>query len=184
MPLPESDLDLTLTPLSHADPHAIEALLDAAFGADRRKRTAYRLRENATALPELSFAAWRDETLVGTLQSWPVALRTGDAVVSLTMVGPVAVAPQAQGQGIGTSLMDRLVRRAEGPLVMIGDPEYYERWGFLAAPAAGWRVAAGPYEQHRLLARVSTAFSKSGTLEPSARHTSKRDDPASFCFAE
>jgi predicted N-acetyltransferase YhbS len=160
-------LALTLTPLAKADPAAVEALLDAAFGADRRGRTAYRLREGATAIPALSFAAWEGERLVGTLQSWPVALRSAKGVDALVMVGPVAVSPDLQGTGIGKVLMQALLDAADasgaGALMMIGDPEYYERFGFTAAPAAGWRID-GPYEQRRLLARVRRDVAAEGQL--------------------
>jgi predicted N-acetyltransferase YhbS len=162
-------LAVTLTSLSDTDPEAVEALLDAAFGTDRRGRTAYRLRADATAIPQLSFAAWDGERLVGTLQSWPVALRTAAGTDALVMVGPVAVVPDLQTQGIGKALMAALIEAAEATgsdaLMMIGDPEYYERFGFTAEPAAGWRID-GPYEQRRLLARVRRPVVAEGNLIP------------------
>ena len=49
-------------------------------------------------------------------------------------IAPLAVAPDHQGQGVGTSLMTELLRRLEAagrPLaVVLGDPAYYERFGF------------------------------------------------------
>lgn len=157
----------TLTPLSDADPAVVEALLDAAFGTDRRGRTAYRLREGAVAIPELSFAAWDGARLVGTLQCWPVALRTAAGSEALVMVGPVAVVPDAQARGVGKALMAAMIEAAEATgadaLMMIGDPEYYERFGFTAAPAAGWRID-GPYEQRRLLARLRRNVAREGEL--------------------
>jgi len=160
---------LRLTPLADANPSGIEALLDAAFGADRRTRTAYRLRESADWLPALSFAAWQGERLIGSLQSWPVALCSAGGADRLVMVGPVAVAPDVQGTGIGRALMDALIAAAaqEGAdaLMMIGDPDYYSRWGFSAEASAGWRID-GPYEQHRLLARLERPVARKGQLVP------------------
>ena len=164
-----TSLAVTLTPLAKADPKMVETLLDAAFGTDRRGRTAYRLREGAAAIPALSFAAWEGERLVGTLQSWPVALRAAESSDTLVMVGPVAVVPDLQTQGIGKALMAALIAAAgqtgADGLMMIGDPEYYERFGFTAEPAAGWRID-GPYEQRRLLARLPRAVSRNGDLVP------------------
>lgn len=172
---------VTLTPLSNAGPEAVEALLDAAFGADRRGRTAYRLREGAVAIPELSFAAWEGARLVGTLQSWPVALCRADGSDTLVMVGPVAVVPDLQTQGIGKALMAALIDAAEttgaDALMMIGDPEYYERFGFTAAPAAGWRID-GPYEQRRLLARVRRDVAPEGELR--SCHCREDGNPPAF----
>jgi predicted N-acetyltransferase YhbS len=166
-------LSFRLTPLTEAEPAAIEALLDAAFGTDRHARTAYRLREGAAPLPALSFAAWEGQRLVGTLQSWPVALRTEDGCAALVMVGPVAVLPERQGSGVGKALMDALIAAADAEradaLMMIGDPPYYGRWGFSAEHTQGWRID-GPYEQHRLLARLRREMADSGELVSLVRH--------------
>lgn len=178
-------MPIVLTPLAKADPEAVEALLDAAFGADRRGRTAYRLREGASAIPELSFAAWDGERLAGSLQSWPVGLRRAAVVEPLVMVGPVAVAPDLQGAGVGKALMKALVEAADATgasaLMMIGDPEYYERFGFTAEPAAGWRID-GPYEQRRLLARLKRAVALQGELI-SLRHSPESGNSAAFAAA-
>ncbi len=109
-------------------------------------------------LPELSFAMV-DETgsLIGTLQSWPVALIGAAGERSpLIMVGPVAVEPAHQNGGHGRALMDKVVAKAKAmatdPLIMIGDPEYYGRfWGFSAEHTGSWS-APGPFEPRRLLA--------------------------------
>ena len=137
-------------------PDKIEALLDAAFGTDRHLRTAYKLRAGTDWLPDLSFAAVDDVgALIGSLQSWPVAMRTAEETqYPLTLVGPVAVAPAMQRVGIGRMLMDRLITDANAlPMVMIGDPEYYGRFYHFSADATGGWDVPGPVERHRLLAR-------------------------------
>jgi len=159
-----------IAPLLPVPMPEIDALLDRAFGTERRARTAYRLREGATAIDALSFAALAGGRLVGTLQSWPVALRGPDgAETRLVMVGPVAVLPERQGEGIGTALMDACImaadRDGETALMMIGDPDYYRRFGFSAEATGGWRID-GPYAQHRLLARVRGPVPAIGLLCP------------------
>ncbi len=145
--------------MSDIAPQAVEALLDAAFGADRFGRTAYRIRQGMDAIPRLSFAAVEDGALIGTIQCWPVAHRTADgAVTPLVMVGPVAVRPDLQRGGHGRVLMTHMLTAAEdgadGALMMIGDPEYYGRFfGFDADATAAWDLP-GPFEQRRLLARA------------------------------
>ena len=160
--------------LAEADPAAVEALLDAAFGTDRHGRTAYRMRAGVDAVPALSFAAFgADGALVGTLQSWPLELATdGGPAVPLLLVGPVAVRPDRQRGGIGRALMQAAVDAIDAgrhpPAVLIGDPEYYGRFfGFSAEPTAGWAVP-GPVERRRLLARAGTgaALPAEGTLQP------------------
>jgi len=146
-----------ILPLASQPAAAVELLLDAAFGPDRHGRTAYQIRKGTSWLPELSYAAVDESgALVGTLQSWPVALHDGATSAPLVMVGPVAVVPDYQRGGYGRALMDRVVADARAlssdPLMMIGDPEYYGRfWGFSADDTGAWRVP-GPYEARRLLA--------------------------------
>jgi len=166
---------IDIRPLAAAMPHAVEALLDAAFGADRHGRTAYRLRIGTSAIPRLSFAAFDDGELVGTLQSWPIALTAEGPVAEshpLIMVGPVAVLPERQKQGVGRALMDHMVAAADASgddaLMLIGDPEYYDRlFGFNADHTGGWDVP-GPVERHRLLARLKSdrLHGRKGMLGP------------------
>lgn len=167
----------TLIPLEAVDPAMIEEVLDRAFGPERHARTAYRIRAGMDWLPALSFAALdENQLLVGTIQCFPVALHARQRPVPLVMVGPVAVVPERQGEGFGIGLM-RAMLAAEAELVargapalaqvLIGDAEYYGRWGFSAAMTGGWRCP-GPYEPHRLLARGAAlaAMPAEGMLGP------------------
>lgn len=129
----------------------IEDLLDDAFGIDRRQRTAYLLRQNVAVIDHLSFAVVDDGAVVGSIQCWPVSV----ADASLVLVGPVAVSSNRQNQGIGHRLMRAALAAAtpdEAPMMMIGDPEYYSRFGFVADYTGGWTLP-GPWELHRLLLR-------------------------------
>jgi predicted N-acetyltransferase YhbS len=163
-----------IEPLAGTGDAAIAGLLDAAFGPNRHGRTAYRIRLGMAWLTDLSFAALDpDGTLIGTLQSWPVALHEpSGAQAPLVMVGPVAVLPGHQQRGVGRALMDRLVETVDllprDPLMMIGDPDYYGRfWGFDAQATGGWDVP-GPVERHRLLTRApaGTILPEKGMVGP------------------
>lgn len=163
---------LSLQPLAAVPDAAVEALLDRAFGADRRGRTAYQVRGAARAIPALSVAALEQEALIGSIQCWPV-LFTPDAggPMPLVMVGPVAVEPARQRDGVGRRLMQAALAAAaraglDDRLVLIGDPEYYERFfGFSAARTGGWRLP-GPVERRRLLARGAAIPDTAGALGP------------------
>jgi len=145
-------MTLRALPLSEIDPPLVEQLLDDAFGADRRARTAYRLRTRSVCVKPLSWALLEEDRLSGVIQCWPVRI----GATPLVLVGPVAVAPDQQGTGVGTQLMQLMLEHAEKlgdpPMVMIGDPEYYERFGFTADATVGWTLP-GPWEPRRLLAR-------------------------------
>ena len=173
-----ADLALpTLIPLDQADPAVVERVLDAAFGPDRHKRTAYVIRMGTECLPPLCFAAF-DEAgeLVGTIQAYPVALTDAQGRAHpLIMIGPVAILPGRQGQGFGRALMaaqkaaiedGRQQGAAPLPEVLIGDEPYYGKFGFSEAPR-GWKCP-GPWDPERLLVRAhnSAVLPREGMLGP------------------
>lgn len=165
----------TIIPLAEIDPGLVEALLDASFGEDRKSRTAYKVRDGMDMLEGLSIAAVDEEKseLIGTIQCWPVALTDEDGKMHpVIMVGPVAVHPECQGEGVGRAMMAALLKEVQPdeslPLVMIGDPEYYERFfGFSAERTGGWSLP-GPWEPERLLARIANNVTtpENGMLGP------------------
>lgn len=160
---------IQMVPIDTIADAAVEQLLDRAFGRDRHARTAYRLRAGTRPIAGLSFALVDVDTLLGSVQCWPVQL-DGDngSVWPLVLVGPVAIVPERQHEGLGRRLMEAALAAAEGgpPLTLIGDPEYYGRFfGFDAAATASWRLP-GPVERHRLLARGADLPTIGGVLGP------------------
>ncbi len=151
-----------LCPIADILPDQVEHLLDGAFGPDRKSRTAYRMREGVPAIAELSFAAVQGERLLGTIQCWPVVLLDeANGLTPITLVGPVAVDPAVQRGGIGQLLMTHMLAAAQShsvkTMMMIGDPEYYDRFfGFKSAATQNWDIP-GPVERNRLLARCNGA---------------------------
>jgi predicted N-acetyltransferase YhbS len=145
-----------------ADRADIETLLDLSFGADRHGRTAYRLREDSHRLDALGLIA-RDGcgALLGSIEFWPLEIvEDGTGAVSpAILLGPIAVAPTARGQGLGGLLvragLDTARTLGIETVVLIGDPDYYSRFGFTSSQTGGWRLP-GPFESHRLLALTLT----------------------------
>src|SRR3546814_893123 len=85
------------------------------------------------------------------------ALVTGVQTCALPIC-PVAVRPDLQRGGHGRALMAHMLEaagtKADGALMMIGDPEYYGRFfGFTADATVEWDLP-GPFEKRRLLARA------------------------------
>jgi predicted N-acetyltransferase YhbS len=157
---------MSLQPVLQAHPEDrsdIEKLLDEAFGADRQNRTTYRLRENNKRLDGLSrVVRQEDGHLCGSIEFWPVDLVCNESGSSTNAVllGPIAVAESCRGQGIGSVLMKSglAAARAAGheTIVLVGDPEYYGRFGFSNDVTESWSLP-GPVEQRRLLVK-SDAF--------------------------
>lgn len=145
---------MKIEPPSAADVAAIEALLDEAFGDHRRERTAYRLRDGAKPLAGLSLIARDDGHVVGSLQCWSILLvEPSRRAHPLILLGPVAVAANRRGEGIGKTLIRSCIARAGNtPMLLIGDAPYYGRFGFTADQTRAWSLP-GPVERDRLLAR-------------------------------
>ena len=91
-----------------------------------------RLRE-AGALT-LSLVAVEEEAVIGHVAFSPVTIDGEDR--RWFGLGPIAVRPDRQGKGIGSALirdgLDRLRLMGAAGCVLVGEPEYYGRFGFLA----------------------------------------------------
>ena len=135
-----------------ADIAAREVLLDAAFGETRYRKSSERLREGRLPAEGLSLIAADGKRVVGTARLWDVTC--GDGKPAL-LLGPVAVACDCQGKGIGAGLVRRAIaaarKRGHGAIVLVGDAAYYSRFGF-SAEKTGALAMPGPFERHRLLA--------------------------------
>lgn len=109
----------------------IEALYDLCFAPGRTALSSYRLRDGVAPIASLGHVA-RDEggILGGAIRYWPVQI--GSARVLL--LGPIAVHPTAQGEGLGGALMRESLAaaRAQGweRVLLVGDAPYYSRFGF------------------------------------------------------
>ena len=120
-----------LTPETTEDCWEVEALYDLCFAPGREALSSYRLRDNVPPVEGMCLVA-RDESniLAGAIRFWPV--RIGDAPALL--LGPVAVHPTYQGEGLGGYLiLDSLERAAEqgyARVMLVGDAPYYGRFGF------------------------------------------------------
>ncbi|RFC65404.1 N-acetyltransferase [Fulvimarina endophytica] len=133
---------------------AREALLDRAMGAGRKKKSSEAIRRGRLPASGLSFVAiGPDGSLLATLRLWHVTL--GENGTQALLLGPLAVEPSAQGLGLGGSIMRHAIASARelghGAILLVGDPDYYARFGFSAAATAHLAMP-GPFEPHRLLA--------------------------------
>ena len=122
---------LRLTEESAQDWWEVEALYDLCFAPGREALSSYRLRDGVPPVPELCLVA-RDESNIvgGAIRFWPVCVGAHDAL----LLGPVAVHPTRQGEGLGGFLIRESLARAEEigweRVMLVGDEPYYSRFGF------------------------------------------------------
>jgi len=96
---------MAMVTIRHETPFDIaarEALLDEAFGECRFAKTAQRLRDGRLPSEGLSFVAMDNERVIGTVRLWDV---TAGPKQSALLLGPIAVACDRQGHGVGAALL-------------------------------------------------------------------------------
>lgn len=118
----------------------VRAVNDHAFGQPQESRVVDALRANGGVL--LSLVAVLNGRVVGHILYSPVTLSSDGGVVVGAGLGPMAVLPAFQRQGIGGKLIERgneMLRARGCPFVaVLGHPEYYPRFGF--RPAGGYGI--------------------------------------------
>ena len=128
-----------------ADIPNITAIHQAAFPAEPVDALTAALLADPTARPCLSLLAEEDGRALGHVLFSAVSLEPA-VVQTASLLAPLAVLPEHQGQGIGSRLVEEglMLLRAAGVSVVftLGHPDYYPRFGFLPA---GIRGFAAPY---------------------------------------
>lgn len=109
----------------------VEALYDLCFAPGREALSSYRLRDGVPPVAGLSQVARdSDGILAAAIRFWPVLIGEAPAL----LLGPVAVHPTRQGEGLGGSLIRDSLAKAEetgwARVMLVGDAPYYLRFGF------------------------------------------------------
>lgn len=122
---------LRISQETSADTLEIEYLYDLAFAPGRRALSSYRLRDAVPPVAALCLVARGEEGAVaGAIRYWPVMIGEYKAL----LLGPIAVHPTRQGEGVGGQLIGESLARAEKlgweRVLLVGDAPYYERFGF------------------------------------------------------
>ncbi|HET9068608.1 MAG TPA: N-acetyltransferase [Amaricoccus sp.] len=138
------------------DSDEVELLFDLAFAPGRTALSSYRLRDGVDPVADLSLVV-RDgyDAIAGAIRYWPV--RVGAAGAPALLLGPVAVHPTRQGEGLGALLIADSLERARdrdwSRVILVGDEPYYRRFGFSRDAARGLDYPP-PTNPDRLLARA------------------------------
>jgi predicted N-acetyltransferase YhbS len=116
---------------TEADWWEVEALYDLCFAPGRTALSSYRLRDGVATVASLCLVL-RDETgtLAAAIRYWPVEVGGQDVL----LLGPVAVHPTRQGEGLGGLLILESLAEARKlgweRVMLVGDAPYYGRYGF------------------------------------------------------
>ncbi len=116
---------------TEADAAEVEALYDLCFAPGRTALSSYRLRNGVPPVKALCLVLRDgDGILAAVIRYWPVRI-AGRRVL---LLGPVAVHPTRQGEGLGALLIHESLGEARRlgweRVMLVGDAPYYRRFGF------------------------------------------------------
>lgn len=126
---------------TETDYEKVHHLLTRAFPGQEEATLVQRLRDDSTFQPELSIVAEENGIIKGHIMFSQATLIEGSHTPHVAALGPLAVLPEYQRQGIGGKLIEEGKRRCQSlgyPLVFLfGHPSYYPRYGFVQARTCG-----------------------------------------------
>lgn len=128
-----------LAPETSRDFDDVEWLYDLCFAPGRELLSSYRLRDGVPPVTALCRVARSpDGIMAGAVRFWPVLVGGSDTL----LLGPIAVHPTRQGEGLGALLMTDSLDAARNSgwsrVLLVGDEPYYRRFGF--TPLHGVRM--------------------------------------------
>ena len=112
------------------DAWEVETLLDLCFAPGREALSSYRLRDGVPPAEGLCLTLRDAGALAGVIRFWPVCVGGAPAL----LLGPIAIHPTHQGEGLGGWLIGEGLARAAAQgwarVLLVGDAPYYGRFGF------------------------------------------------------
>ena len=163
---------IELRPERPEDWWEVEALLDLCFAPGREALSSYRLRDGIPPVPGLCLVAREAGILAGAIRFWPV--QVGGAAALL--LGPVAVHPTHQGEGLGGALIRDGLSAADqagwARVMLVGDAPYYGRFGFTRLDGV---VMPPPTNPERVLGQALVLGAWDGVQGPVTRWSDPGD---------
>jgi putative acetyltransferase len=149
--------DVALRPEAADDAVAITALLEDAFGGSAEAALVERLRATDEIVLAL-VAVSSPDVVVGFIAFVRLQIETADGSRAGIALAPLAVSKAHQRRGIGSALVRegiaRLAAHHENVVLVLGDPAFYERFGFSVGGASAF---TSRYQGPHLMALVLTA---------------------------
>lgn len=140
-----ADASLRIRPETPADSAAIDEVVGRAFEGPVEVELVRNIRASANYVAKFSLVATRAGAVIGHVMLSYVELDDGSSRHRVLSLAPVAVMPEAQKQGVGSTLIRAALRAADAdgePMVILeGSPVYYGRLGFSDSRDSGIHFA-------------------------------------------
>lgn len=142
------DRVISIRPAAPADSSVIEEIHLAAFPTSAEADLVARLDQDHDS--EISLVAEQGGEIVGHVLLSRMSASAGGRAFRALGLGPIGVRPGAQGSGVGSELIRSALAIAgalgEELVFVLGEPDYYSRFGFSAESAAPFASPySGPY---------------------------------------
>jgi putative acetyltransferase len=125
---------MLIRPEAESDHDLIRLVNEEAFGGTDEAVLVDRLRRDRAVL--LSLIALDGDRAVGHIMFTRLPIHASDSTIDAVALAPLAVRPDVQRQGIGSALIkdgvNRLMAAGERIVIVVGEPRYYQRFGFSA----------------------------------------------------
>ena len=128
---------ITIRPEKAEDIDQVRLINELAFAQTAESDLVDKLR---LACPESLSLVAEEDAVVGHILFSPVVVEGEMRLITGMGLAPMAVLPDRQRQGIGSQLVRRgldILRERGCPLVVVGHPDYYPRFGFERASTRG-----------------------------------------------
>ncbi|MBS3648675.1 N-acetyltransferase [Pseudaminobacter sp. 19-2017] len=123
---------VSVRPAEAKDREAIRTVEERAFGGRTEADLVERLVSDGAVVLEL--VAEIDGRIAGHVVFSRLTIESDGGPYLAVALAPLAIAPDFQGRGVGTALVEdghrRLEKVGETLSVVLGDPEYYNRFGY------------------------------------------------------
>jgi predicted N-acetyltransferase YhbS len=154
---------------TEADWWEVEALYDLCFAPGRTALSSYRLRDGVPTVAPLCLTVRDDDgSLAAVIRYWPALIGEEDVL----LLGPIAVHPTRQGEGLGALLITESLAEARRlgweRVLLVGDAPYYGRFGFRKLEGV---VMPPPTNPDRVLGLALKAGALAGVTGPVTKAT-------------
>ena len=136
---------LTIRPHTASELEVVLSIHKQAFGSSEEAGIVADLLSDPTAQPIISLVAELKKQLVGHILLTAVQLEGASPSPACSILAPLAVLPEAQGQTIGQQLikasLDKAREAGQSMVFVLGHPTYYPKGGFQPAGRLGLQAA-------------------------------------------
>ena len=153
---------------NQSDGKAIAVVNRSAFGGEAEAQLVDVVRQSKSYIPELSLVAEIGDRVSGHIMLFQAHLDRQGKQSEILALAPMSVVPSQSHRGIGSTLLEVALEKATSlghkAVVVIGHPDYYQRFGF--EHASKWGISSSlPVPEDSITAKeLVTGALKGGGL--------------------